>query len=158
MRAVTTKEHDDRAFDVHYGHWYNLKCERFYRHLDVTLSVVQMVGGSASGLAVLNQSGLILSISGVLLACASALSLTVQPSVKVERHSRAKNAYVRLMAEMGSLDTVELAKRLADVRADAPTGPQWIEGLAFNATLRSLGYGSGFVETTRLQRVLDAVA
>lgn len=150
--------HDDLIFDVHYGHWYNLMCERLYRHLDVTLSLVQMVGGSASGIAVMNQSGAVLSVAGVLLALASAFSLLVQPGVKVERHGLAKRAYTQLMSEAGSLDADQLAKRLADVRVGAPTGPRVLEVPAFNATLRAMGYDTGFADATCLQRALAAMA
>lgn len=150
--------HDDLVFDVHYGHWYNLMCERLYRHLDVALSLVQLVGGSASGLAVINQSGVVLSVAGVLLAVASALSLLVQPGVKVERHGVAKRAYTRIMAEADALDADELSKRLASVRVDAPTGPSVLEVPAFNATLRAMGYDTGFATATRLQRAVAAMA
>lgn len=151
-------DRDGLLFDVHYGHWYNLKCERLYRHLDVTLSLVQLIGGSASGLAVLSQSGVLLSVAGVLLATASALSLVVQPGVKVERHCRAKQAYTRLMASADSTDIEHLAQQLASVRADAPTGPKFLEDPAYNATLRSMGYETGFISIGRFQRALSAIA
>lgn len=156
--STTQPSHSDLMFDVHYGHWYNLKCERLYRRIDVVLNAVQLVGGSGAAFAVISESGALLATVGVFLALAAALSLLVQPATKAEAHGRAKRGYIKLMALGPKLEAETLAERLADVRVDAPTGPTALEGPAFNATLRAMGYDSGFVDMSRFQRLANALA
>jgi len=158
VTEAISPSHDDHMFDVHYGHWYNLKCERLYRRFDVMLSFVQLVGGSGAALAVINQSSGLLGVVGVCLAVAATLSLLVQPAAKAEAHARAKRAYTRLMAEGIKLDADALALRVAEVRVEAPTGPTALEAPAYNATLRATGRDTGFMRQGPLGWLANAIA
>lgn len=157
MTDTQAPSHDDLMFDVQYGHWYNLKCERLYHHIDLLLNITQLVGGSGAALAVVNQSPGLLALVGVALAFAAAVSLLVQPGAKAERHARAKAGYTRLLASGLAMLPVQLAERLADVRVDAPTGLSALQNPAFNAALRAAGYAEGFAPITRVERAVDAL-
>lgn len=148
----------DLLFDVHYGHWYNLMCERLYRRLDVLLNLLQLVGGSGAAVAVVSQSASVLAGVGVVLAVTSAIALLVQPAIKAHTHGLAKGGYTLLMSDGPQLQPHELAVRLAQVRMGAPTGPQSLQAPAFNATLHAMGYTTGFMETGRMQRLVAALA
>lgn len=158
MTDTHAPSHDDLMFDVQYGHWYNLKCERLYRHVDLLLNITQLVGGSGAALAVVNESPGLLALVGVALAFAAAVSLLVQPGAKAERHARAKAGYTRLLASGPAMQAAQLAERLADVRVDAPTGPAALQNPAFNAALRAAGYKEGFATVTRFESVVDAIS
>lgn len=157
MTETNAPSHDDLMFDVQYGHWYNLKCERLYRHIDVLLNVIQLVGGSGAAFAVVSQSPALLAAVGVALSAAAAVSLLVQPGAKAERHARAKAGYTRLLASGLTMHPVQLAQHLADVRVDAPTGLSALQNPAFNAALRAAGYAEGFAHVTRVQRMVDSL-
>lgn len=158
MTQTAASTHDDLMFDVQYGHWYNLKCERLYRHVDLGLNFVQLLGGSGAAFAAINQSPALLAGVGMVLAASAAVSLLVQPGVKAERHARAKAGYVRLISSGPAMPAEHLADALAEVRTDAPTGPAVLEVPAFNAAMRALGHTDGFAAESRAQRVVNVLS
>jgi hypothetical protein len=158
MTETTTQSHADLMFDVQYGHWYNLKCERLYSRFDLFLNLIQIVGGSGAAFAVASKFTPLLSFVGVCLVVAATLSLLVRPGAKGDAHARAKRDFTKLIAEGPTLPAGELAARLAQVRSDAPTGPKVLEAPAFNATLHAMGYESGFMAETRIQKIASALA
>ncbi|MGJ7487715.1 hypothetical protein ACSFA2_20800 [Variovorax sp. LT2P21] len=130
-------EKDDLSFDLKYGYWFNLLCERLYSRLDVLLNFVQLVGGSSAALAALNDSPKSVVTAGVALATCAAVSLLVQPSVKAERHRVARCNYLTLDARLDGGSTEGLVMALADLRREAPIGFGILAVPAFNATLRA---------------------
>lgn len=129
----------DLTFDIHYGYWFNLACERFYKHIDVVLNFVQLVGGSSAALAALNGSQTWVVAAGLSLAVCAALSLLIQPSVKAEQHLQAKCRWLALKPKSLVLADTELAALVAEAQASGPAGIGALAVPAFNLTVCATG-------------------
>jgi len=128
---------DDLSFDLKYGYWFNLLCERLYSRIDFLLNFVQLVGGSGAALAVVNGSPQLVVTAGLALAVCAAISLLVQPAIKAERHRVTRCGYLSLDAKLESNRIDGLVVALADLRREAPIGLGALAVPAFNATLRA---------------------
>lgn len=134
---------DDLTFDVHYGYWFNLACERFYKHIDFAMNFVQLVGGSSAALGAINGSPPWVVASGLALAACAAVSLLVQPGVKAEQHQRAKCCYLDIKGRLHELDVDALAVAVAQAQRDGPAGVGALATPAFNSTLNAMGRDAG---------------
>lgn len=149
---------DDLIFDTHYGYWFNLACERFYKHIDFAVNFVQLVGGSGAALAAINGSSAAVVASGVALAVCAAVSLQVQPGVKAEQHMQAKCRFLTVKAKMNSLEDEALAAEVVHAQSNGPAGIGALAVPAFNSTLCALGRDAGVKPLTALQRMASFVA
>lgn len=129
----------DLTFDIHYGYWFNLACERFYKRWDVILNFVQLVGGSGAALAALDGNNRLVVFAGLLLAVCAALSLLLQPGVKAEQHIQAKARWLALKPQIPLLDDAALAKEVAAAQASGPAGVGALAIPAFNACMCATG-------------------
>lgn len=134
---------DDQVFDIEYGYWYNAACERFYRRIDFVCNFVQLVGGSASGAAAFGGRADLVVASGLLLASVAAVSLTVQPAVKAERHERAKSAYLAIKRKRHQADDAAIHEAITDAQAAGPVGLGALAMPAYNDAVRALGREQG---------------
>lgn len=144
-------------FDVHFGYWYNVLCEKFYARCDLVLNLIQLIGGSAVAAGVVSSNSSLISVSGVLLAIAAAFSLAWQPGIKSERHRLAKDCWLDLKAEMhkhGDGDLVAACARLQKQE----TGMTSLNLPAVNAAIRALGRSDGFAELSGWQRFVQRIA
>lgn len=149
---------DDLIFDTHYGYWFDLLCERFYRHVDVVLNIVQLVGGSSAAAGAMSGNAMLVVASGVALALCAALSLTIQPAIKAERHERHKQVWLDLKGRMLGIDDDALAAAVAQAQAGGSAGIGALGTPAFNATLRATGRKADMVAVSWWQRVAAALA
>ncbi|MEJ8852637.1 hypothetical protein [Variovorax rhizosphaerae] len=148
----------DLSFDLKYGYWFNLLCERFYSRVDFVLNFVQLVGGSGAALAVINESPKQVVVAGLALAICAAVSLLMQPAIKSERHRVARCTYLTLDARLASEQREGLVIALADLRREAPIGLGVLGPPAFNATLRAMGQEDGVRSLTFGQWLAQFVA
>ena len=148
----------DMTFDIHYGYWFNLACERFYKHIDVALNFVQLVGGSGAALAALNNSPTFVVAAGVALAICAALSLLVQPSVKAEQHLQAKCRWLALKPKALVLPDAELAVLVAEEQASGPAGVGALAVPAFNLAVCATGREDRKRPEGLLEKLASAIA
>lgn len=148
----------DLTFDIHYGYWFNLACERLYRRIDVALNFVQLVGGSSAALAALNNSPSFVVAAGLALAVCAALALLVQPSVKAERHLQAKCRWLALKPKALVMPDAELAVLVADAQANGPAGIGALAVPAFNATVCATNREDRRRPERLIERVVSALA
>lgn len=149
---------DDLIFDVHYGYWFNLACERYYKHIDFVLSFVQLVGGSSAAFGAISGAPSAVVASGLALAACAALSLTVQPGVKAEQHVQAKCRYLDIKARLPGLSNDDLNAQVVDAQRAGPAGIGALAAPAFNSTLGAMGRADGLRRLSWLQRVASFVA
>lgn len=148
----------DLTFDIHYGYWFNLACERLYRRIDVALNFVQLVGGSSAALAALNNSPSFVVAAGLALAVCAALALLVEPSVKAERHLQAKCRWLALKPRALVLPDDELAVLVAAEQASGPAGIGALAVPAFNATVCATNREDRRRPERLIERVASALA
>jgi hypothetical protein len=134
---------DDQVFDAEYGYWYNAACERFYGRIDLACNFVQLVGGSAAAAAAFGGRPQLVVLSGLFLACAAAISLTVQPAVKADRHQRTKCAFLAIKRRRHSADAAAIDEAIADAQADGPVGIGALAIPAYNDAVRAMGREQG---------------
>ena len=149
---------DDTTFDMHYGYWFNLACERFYRHIDFILNFVQLVGGSGAALGALSGRPVLVVASGIGLAACAALSLLMQPGVKAEQHRVSKCQYLAIKEGLLKLSDAELHGAVVQAQRDGPAGIGALAVPAFNATLDALGRPGGHRAMTLRHKVAALVA
>lgn len=148
---------DDLLFDTQYGYWFNLKCERFYRHLDLLLNTAQLLGGSGAVLGVVGGYPAFLAAVGVLLALAAAVALLVQPAIKAGLHAATKNGFVKLLASHKTQPAQEVESHIATLRAEAPAGLSFLEQPAYNAAVQAIGRPDAKVPLTRAEAILGGL-
>jgi len=149
---------DDLAFDVHYGYWFNLACERFYKHIDFAVNFVQLVGGSSAALGVVNGSPNWVVASGLALAVCAAISLLVQPGVKAEQHLQAKCRYLAIKGKLHAMTETDLASEVTEAQRSGPSGIGALGKPAFNSTLHATGRTDGFKNLGLLEKAASLVA
>lgn len=149
---------EDLSLDVHYGHFFNLKCERFYRRVDLLLNVVQLLGGSAAMFVVMSDQPHLLTGAGVALASAAALSLLVGPAAKAANHAFVKDRFTALIGRYRSMNPDELAQVIADYRVGAPVGIDSLAMPAYNAAALAMGREDAVAPLSGVQRVAQAIA
>lgn len=152
---MTALDKTELFFDIQYGYWFNLKCERFYRHLDLFINTLQLVGGSGALVAVVSGIPWLLATVGVALAFASSVSLLVQPAIKAGRHEAAKNSFVKLLALHRKQDADSLESAIASIRAEAPAGLSFLEQPAYNAAVCAIGRDDARVDLTRFESIFE---
>lgn len=146
---------EDQRFEIEYGYWYNLACERLYRRIDVACNLVQLVGGSAAAAAALGGHSAAVVASGLLLALAAAVSLTVQPAVKSERHMRSKCQYLDVKRLS---DESAVGAAIIDAQASGPAGFGALAMPAWNAAARAMGREDSAQALRWWERLADFVA
>lgn len=149
---------DDQIFDIEYGYWYNAACERFYRRIDFACNFIQLVGGSASAGAALGGRADLVVFSGLMLASAAAVSLTVQPAVKVERHERAKCAYLAIKRRRHQADEAAIHEAITDAQAGGPVGVGALAIPAYNDAVRAMGREQGVRPLNWRERIAAFIA
>ena len=138
-----TPPRDDSLFNLEYGYWFNAANERFYRRVDFLTNLVQLVGGSGAAAAALGgRNGLVIA-SGLVLAVAAAVSLTVQAAVKAERHERAKCKYLGIKRRMHNLSDAELHEAATEAQEGGPLGIESLAMPSYNAALRAIDREGG---------------
>jgi hypothetical protein len=152
---MTDNTEHDLHFDIQYGYWFNLKCERFYRHLDLLLNIAQLLGGSGAVLSVFGGYSDWLAAVGVLLATTSALSLLMQPAIKAGQHSAVKSQFIRLLASRKIQPAAATETTIATLRADAPAGLSLLEQPAYNAAVQAIGRQDACVTLTRAESAFN---
>lgn len=130
---------DDQAFDIEYGYWYNAACERLYRRIDFGCNFIQLVGGSASAAAAFGGRADLVVAAGLLLACAAAIAMTVQPAVKAERHERAKCTFLAIKRCRSGADEAALHEAIVDAQSSGPVGVGALGMPAYNDAVRAMG-------------------
>lgn len=149
---------DDLIFDTHYGYWFNLACERFYKHIDFAANFVQLVGGSSAALGAINGSPTLVVGSGLALAACAAVSLLMQPAVKAEQHLQAKCRYLAIKGKMHALDDAALSAEVTEAQRSGPAGIGALAKPAYNSTLHATGRTEGFKDLVWLEKVASFVA
>lgn len=149
---------DDLTFDTHYGYWFNLACERFYKHIDFTTNFVQLVGGSSAALGAVNGAPLLVVGSGLALAACAAVALLVQPAVKAEQHLQAKCRYLAIKGKMHTLTDSELSEEVTEAQRSGPAGIGALSKPAYNSTLHATGRTEGFKDLGWQEKVAAFVA
>lgn len=144
---------DDLLFDIQYGYWYNAACERFYRRIDFITNFVQLVGGSGAAAAAVAGQPMLVVASGMALAACAAISLTVQPAIKAERHERAKCAYLAIKRKQIELDSAALHAAVTDAQTGGPVGVGALMVPAYNDAVRAMGREHGVRALTWQQRL-----
>lgn len=152
---MTDHAEHELHFDIQYGYWFNLKCERLYRHLDLLLNIAQLLGGSGAVLSVFGGYSDWLAAVGVLLAATSALSLLMQPSIKAGLHAAVKNQFVKLLAARKTQTASVTEASIATIRAEAPAGISWLEQPAYNAAVQAMGRQDARVNLSRAESAFD---
>lgn len=152
---MTDHAEHELHFDIQYGYWFNMKCERFYRHLDLLLNIAQLVGGSSAVLSVFGGYSDWLAAIGMLLVATSALSLLVQPAIKAGQHSAVKSQFIRLLASRKIQPASATETTIATLRADAPAGIAWLEQPAYNAAVQAIGRQDACVTLTRAESAFN---
>jgi|GEM_PF-2189420 len=149
---------DDVIFDMHYGYWFNLACERFYRHIDFAANFVQLVGGSGAALGAVAGYPVLVVASGLALASCAAVSLLVQPAVKAEQHLQSKCRYLAIKRGMLAMEDSVLHAEVVEAQRDGPAGVGALAKPAFNATLHAIGRDDGFRPLSWHEKVASFVA
>ncbi|NQW92670.1 MAG: hypothetical protein HQ446_01290 [Polaromonas sp.] len=149
---------DDLIFDTHYGYWFNLACERYYKHIDVAVNFVQLVGGSSAAFAAVTDQSFAVVASGLALAACAAISLTVQPGIKAEQHLQAKCRYLDIKGRLLALSDEALNAEVVDAQRTGPAGIGALATPAFNSTLHAIGRTDGFRPLSRFERMASCVA
>ena len=149
---------DDLIFDTHYGYWFNLACERYYKHIDFVINFVQLVGGSSAALAAITGAPSAVVASGLALAACAAVSLTVQPGIKAEQHLQAKCRFLDIRGQLPSLSDDALNAKVVEAQRAGPAGIGALAAPAVNSTLHAMGKTDGFRLLNRLERMASYVA
>ena len=149
---------DDLIFDTHYGYWFNLTCERYYKHIDFVINFVQLVGGSSAALAAITGAPSAVVASGLALAACAAVSLTVQPGVKAEQHMQAKCRYLDIKGQLPGLSDEALNAAVVDAQRTGPGGIGALAVPAVNRTLDAMGRVDGLKPLSLLERLALCVA
>jgi hypothetical protein len=149
---------DDLIFDTHYGYWFNLACERYYKHIDFAVNFVQLVGGSSAALAAITDRPTAVVASGLALAACAAISLTVQPGVKAEQHLQAKCRYLDIKKSLPGLSDDALNTQVVDAQQSGLAGIGALAVPAFNNTLHAMGRVDGIKPLSRLEHMARWVA
>lgn len=130
---------DDALFDIEYGYWFNQANERLYHRLDVLLNLVQLVGGSAAALAVMQEMPKAVVTAGFALAICAAIALLVQPGVKAEQHRACKTQWRALKGRAPRLNDEDLHHAVSEMQGSGPTGLTALAVPAYNTTLCATG-------------------
>lgn len=149
---------EDLVFDTHYGYWFNLACERFYKHIDFGVNFVQLVGGSSAALGAVNGSPGLVVGSGLALAACAAISLLMQPAVKAEQHLQSKCRYLSIKGGMHAMSDAELSAQVTEAQRSGPAGIGALASPAFNSTLNATGRSEGLRELTWQEKFANFVA
>lgn len=149
---------DDLIFDTHYGYWFNLACERYYKHIDVAVNFVQLVGGSSAAFAAITDRPFAVVASGLALAACAAISLTVQPGIKAEQHIQAKCRYLDIKGRLPGLSDEALNAEVVDAQRAGPAGIGALAVPALNSTLQAMGRTDGIKPLRMLERIASSVA
>lgn len=150
---------DDQKYDIYFGYAYHELCQSLYARLDFVTTFIQLVGGSAAAAGVVASEPWVVSLSGVVLAVCAAVSVTVQPAIKSDKHARAKCQFwaIKAEAEQGLQDSA-LQGKITQTQADTPLGIKTLELPAVNRALHMLGYDKGFEKLGRTQAFIERLA
>jgi hypothetical protein len=129
----------DDLFDLEYGYWFNLSNERFYRHLDTLLNLVQLVGGSAAAIAALQKEPQAVVVAGIALALCAAVALLVQPGIKAEQHRVCKAAFRTIKGAALSMADDALHRAVTDLQGSGPLGLAALAVPSYNAAVCATG-------------------
>lgn len=129
----------DDLFDLEYGYWFNLACERFYRRLDTALNLVQLVGGSAAAIAALQSQPQAVVVAGIALAVCAAVALLVQPGIKAEQHRVCKVQWRSIKGGAAGMSDDALHRAVTDLQGSGPLGLHALAVPAYNAAVRATG-------------------
>ncbi len=108
--------------DVRYGIVYGSLNERFWQRADTTLNLVQILFGALALTGALAASGILAAVAGVVLACVSAVQLTLQPGRRSFEFREARRQFHELAAQAWSMPLAEVDQRLEQLRYSAPNG------------------------------------
>lgn len=148
----------DDLFDVEYGYWFNLRCERFYRRVDTGLNLVQLVGGSAAALAAMQNDARAVVFSGVALAVCAALALLVQAGSRAEQHRACKGQWRSLKGNAAGLGDEALHRAVTELQGSGPVGLASLAMPSYNETVLATGREDQVRPVSWLQRLVGALA
>lgn len=153
-------QHQKAVSDVQYGQCFNNLCERFYKHCDLALNLLQLAAGSTVVVGALNGfpkwvSGASAAAVGLL----ALLSILWQPAVLAERHRVASGRFFDLLGKAWApnTSTSALLRELNAAQRDAPLGVRSLEMPAYLRACRAIG-APATDRLTVIERLCDALA
>lgn len=152
------RTHYEAVLDVRYGMRFNVLCERAYRRVDMLLTAVTVIGGSAAAVAWVNRSPEWAAASGLVLAVLSVLQVVAAPGRAAVEHRMAALEYARLDARAQGLALEQLDAELRLLQAQSPSGVALLAVPAFNANVRSAGREECVRALSWRERVASALA
>lgn len=129
----------DDLFDLEYGYWFNLTNERFYRHLDTALNLVQLVGGSTAAISAMQKEPQAVVASGIALAVCAGVALLVQPGTKAEQHRACKAQWRTIKGGVAGMTDEALHRAVTELQGSGPLGLNSLAVPAYNAAVCATG-------------------
>lgn len=143
--------------EVRFGIQYGALNERFWHHLDTALNLVQISCGALALAGAIAQGTQLVAVGAVVLACVSAVQLTLQPTRRSIAFRDARRLFHELNARAWQLSLQDLDAALERLRADAPPGLAALLMPAQNIVHRQHG-GSDVRPLTLWERLALALA
>jgi hypothetical protein len=153
-------QHQKAVSDARYGQCFNTLCERFYKHCDLCLNLLQLAAGSTVVVGAFN--GLpkwVSTASAAAVGLLALLSVLWQPAVLAERHRVASGRFFDLLGKAWSTSTSTsgFLSELAAAQRDAPLGLRSLEMPAYLLACKAIGAPST-ERLTFIESLCDAVA
>jgi len=121
------------------------------------LAWLQGIAGLAALASVVVQWPFAASLLALLAGVAGITQLVVRPSQRAADFREAARGFTLLEAEGWSMTPLEIATRIAQIRASTDAGPDGLVKLAYREALVSLGGDGKTVELSRWERVFSVV-
>lgn len=153
------REFGEAVMDVRYGVRFNEMNERFYRRLDMTLTALSLVGGTAAVGSLLAQLPSLAAFASIAVASVATCQAVFRPQEAALRHNEFRRRFADLDARAPSMDLQVLDAELRRLQGEAPAGLSGLALPAFARNLRSHGFDASAVEADvgPWGRALDAV-
>lgn len=149
----------EAVMDVRYGVRFNEMNERFYRRLDMTLTALSLIGGTAAVGSLLAPAPGLAALASIAVAGAAVCQAVLRPQASAVRHNEYRRRFADLDVRAPGLDLPALDAELRRLQGEAPAGLSGLALPAFARNLRSHGLDASAVEAEfgRWGRALNAV-
>jgi hypothetical protein len=125
--------------DVRFAAEYGSLNERFWLHVDTTVSLLQIAAGCFA-LAGAFVSPPVTAAAGIVIAALSAVQLGLRPRERAYQFREARRKFIELDAHASQLDDAELDAKRRLLIAEAPQGLRALSNPAHNIVNQRHGY------------------
>lgn len=141
--SLSTRTVGQAVSDIRFARHFGEMNQRFWSHVDTTLTLIGAVGGSAAFAGAVASNTDLATWSGFAIALASVLQLVFRPGQRAVEFRDAKRQFAELETVAWGLPILDLDARLIRLQESAPVGFALLAQPAFNAAMAADGHPQG---------------